>query len=75
VLLPLVRPLWRQLMMFAPGQILDDNELESLGVGIERYAVIEIPVLLLGGTRSPSIFASAWRRLQRSCPMFGRSCS
>jgi hypothetical protein len=52
-LLPLIRPLWRQPTMLAPGQIADDNELESLGVGIDRYAGIETPVLLLGGTRSP----------------------
>ena len=50
---PLIRPLWRQLSLFAPGQIADDNELESLGVGIDRYAGIEIPVVLLGGSRSP----------------------
>jgi hypothetical protein len=39
--------------MFGPGKIADNNELESLGVGIDRCAGIETPVLLLGGARSP----------------------
>lgn len=52
-LLPLFPPLWRQMTMFAPGQISDDNALESLGVGVDRYAHVDIPTLLLGGARSP----------------------
>lgn len=52
-LVTLFPPLWRQMTMFAPGQINDDNELESLGVGIDRYAHVDIPALLLGGARSP----------------------
>ena len=51
--LPLFPRLWRQMTTFAPGQISDDNELESLGVGIGRYARIDAPTLLLGGARSP----------------------
>src|SRR3954465_12612230 len=38
----------------AAGQIADDEALESLGVGIYRYAAIDVPVLLLGGERSPT---------------------
>jgi pimeloyl-ACP methyl ester carboxylesterase len=52
-LLPLFPPLWRQMTTFAPGQISDDNELESLGVGTDRYAHVDAPTLLLGGARSP----------------------
>jgi pimeloyl-ACP methyl ester carboxylesterase len=52
-LLPVVRPLWRQMSAFGPGQISDDLALESLGVGIDRYRGIDLPVLLLGGSRSP----------------------
>ena len=52
-LLPLVRPLWRQVTTFAPGQIRDDANIESLGVGVDRYAALDVPVLLLGGARSP----------------------
>jgi pimeloyl-ACP methyl ester carboxylesterase len=48
-----LRPLWHQVVLYAPGQICDDNELESLGVGIERYARLVVPALLVGGTRSP----------------------
>ena len=53
-LLPMFPPLWRQMVMFAPGQISDDDEIESLGVGIERYATVQVPTLLVGGARSPT---------------------
>jgi pimeloyl-ACP methyl ester carboxylesterase len=39
---------------FAPGQIRDDANIESLGVGIGRYADLDVPTLLLGGARSPN---------------------
>lgn len=52
-LLPIIRPLWRQVVAFAQGQIRDDVEIESLGVGIDRYRQVDVPVLLLGGSRSP----------------------
>jgi pimeloyl-ACP methyl ester carboxylesterase len=52
-LLPLVGPLWRRVTTFAPGQISDDANIESLGVGIDRYAGLDVPALLLGGARSP----------------------
>jgi pimeloyl-ACP methyl ester carboxylesterase len=46
-------PLWRRMATFAPGQIQDDANIESLGVGIGRYANLNVPALLLGGVRSP----------------------
>jgi pimeloyl-ACP methyl ester carboxylesterase len=52
-LLPLAGPLWRQMTTFAPGQISDDANIESVGVGIDRYAGLDVPALLLGGARSP----------------------
>lgn len=52
-LLPLIRPFWRRMTAFAAGQISDDIALESLGVGIGRYAHLGVPALLLGGARSP----------------------
>lgn len=52
-LLKLVSPLWRRMVTFAPGQIQDDANIESLGIGIGRYGELNLPVLLLGGTRSP----------------------
>jgi pimeloyl-ACP methyl ester carboxylesterase len=51
--LRLVGPFWRRMAMSAPGQIQDDANLESLGVGIDRYANLNMPALLLGGARSP----------------------
>ena len=51
--LPMVPPPWRQMTKYAPGQISDDTALESLGVGIDRYAGVDVPTLLLGGARSP----------------------
>jgi pimeloyl-ACP methyl ester carboxylesterase len=44
----------RGLVEHAAGQIADDEALESLGVGVERYAAVDVPVLLLGGERSPA---------------------
>jgi pimeloyl-ACP methyl ester carboxylesterase len=52
-LVRLVGPLWRRMAMFAPGQIQDDANIESLGIGIGRYADLNVPALLLGGARSP----------------------
>lgn len=48
-----IPPLWRRMSLYGPGQIADDNALESLGVGLQRYGDVDIPVLLLGGGRSP----------------------
>jgi pimeloyl-ACP methyl ester carboxylesterase len=50
----LLPPVRRQSMKFAEGQIRDDSNLESLGVGIDRYQQLDVPALLLGGARSPS---------------------
>nr|WP_246324358.1 alpha/beta hydrolase [Petropleomorpha daqingensis] len=44
----------RPLLAHAAGQIADDEALESLGVGVDRYAAVDVPVLLLGGERSPA---------------------
>jgi pimeloyl-ACP methyl ester carboxylesterase len=46
-------PLRTVMRRFAAAQIADDEALESLGVGLDRYAAIEVPVLLLTGKRSP----------------------
>jgi pimeloyl-ACP methyl ester carboxylesterase len=52
-LMTLLPPIWRQMTLVAPGQIRDDSNLESLGVGVDRYSHVDVPVLLIGGTRSP----------------------
>lgn len=50
----LVPPLWRFERGHAAAQITDDEAIESLGVGVDRYAGLDLPVLLLGGGRSPA---------------------
>jgi pimeloyl-ACP methyl ester carboxylesterase len=49
-----VPPAWRTVRGHAAAQITDDEAIESLGVGLDRYARLDLPVLLLGGTRSPA---------------------
>jgi pimeloyl-ACP methyl ester carboxylesterase len=48
-----IPPLRDRLRLMTAGQIADDEALESLGVGLDRYAGIDVPTLLLGGDRSP----------------------
>jgi pimeloyl-ACP methyl ester carboxylesterase len=64
-LLPVVG---RPLIAHAAGQIADDEALESLGVGIDRYAAIDVPVLLLGGERSPAHLRSKLEALAAVLP-------
>ena len=52
-ILRLFVPLWDQMKKVAASQIADDAELESLGVGIDRYRDLNVPTLLVGGARSP----------------------
>jgi pimeloyl-ACP methyl ester carboxylesterase len=54
VLLMRLLPAWQQMCELAPAQIADDEAIESLGVGVQRYARLEMPTLLIGGTRSPA---------------------
>jgi pimeloyl-ACP methyl ester carboxylesterase len=46
-------PFWKTIRAWAREQIADTEAIEALGIGVERYSTIEIPVLLIGGTRSP----------------------
>ncbi len=39
---------------FAAAQIADNEALDALGVGIERYATLELPTLLIEGADSPT---------------------
>ena len=52
-LMKVLPPVRRAMSRFAAGQIADDEALESLGVGLDRYRQITTPVLLLGGAKSP----------------------
>jgi pimeloyl-ACP methyl ester carboxylesterase len=48
---------FRAMVLYEPpvaAQITDDEAIESLGVGVDRYANLRLPVLLLGGGRSPA---------------------
>jgi pimeloyl-ACP methyl ester carboxylesterase len=54
LLFRLLPVLGRPLVAHAAGQVADDEALESLGVGVDRYAAVDVPVLLLGGERSPA---------------------
>jgi pimeloyl-ACP methyl ester carboxylesterase len=47
-------PAWQVVRGHAAAQISDDEAIESLGVGLDRYARLDLPVLLLGGGRSPA---------------------
>jgi pimeloyl-ACP methyl ester carboxylesterase len=49
-----VPPVWQVMAGYAADQIADDEATESLGVGLDRYARLDLPVLLLGGGRSPA---------------------
>jgi pimeloyl-ACP methyl ester carboxylesterase len=49
-----VPPVWQVVRGHAAAQIADDEAIESLGVGLHRYARLDLPVLLLGGSRSPA---------------------
>jgi pimeloyl-ACP methyl ester carboxylesterase len=49
-----VPPIWQVVRGYAAAQITDDEAIESLGVGLDRYASLDLPVLLLGGERSPA---------------------
>ena len=49
-----VPPVWQVVRGHAAAQITDDEAIESLGVGLGRYARLDLPVLLLGGGRSPA---------------------
>ena len=53
-LMKVLPPVRRAMRRLAAGQIADDEALESLGVGLERYRRVTLPVVLLGGGRSPA---------------------
>jgi pimeloyl-ACP methyl ester carboxylesterase len=54
VLLIRLSPGWKELCAVMPAQIADNEAIEALGVGIQRYARLTMPTLLFGGTRSPA---------------------
>jgi pimeloyl-ACP methyl ester carboxylesterase len=49
-----VPPIRQVIRGYAAAQIADDEAIESLGVGLDRYAGLDLPALLVGGDRSPA---------------------
>ncbi len=67
-LMALLPPVRRRTTTFAAGQIADDVNLGSLGVGVDRYAGIDVPVVLIGGARSPKHLGVRLRALANVLP-------
>lgn len=44
----------RKLRPYAAAQVSDDEAIEALGVGLDRYAGLDVPTCLLRGDRSPA---------------------
>ena len=61
-------PLKRAMSRFGAGQIADDEALESVGVGLDQYAGITTPVLLLGGAKSPAHLRQRLTALKAALP-------
>jgi pimeloyl-ACP methyl ester carboxylesterase len=72
VLLRCLPRAWHGMAAMAPGQITDAEGIEALGVGIERYASIKIPTLLIGGTASPANLRERLNALSRKLPRLHR---
>ena len=67
-LIRVVPPVRRAMSRFAPGQIADDEALESVGVGLDQYARIRTPALLLGGAKSPAHLRERLAALAQTLP-------
>ncbi len=68
VLLMRLLPAWKELCALTPAQIADTEAIEALGVGVQRYARLEMPTLLFGGTRSPAHLGERLEALARVIP-------
>jgi pimeloyl-ACP methyl ester carboxylesterase len=61
-------PAWAGVRQWAAAQISDDEAINGLGVGIDRYASITIPTLLLVGGRSPAHLRERLAAVERVIP-------
>jgi pimeloyl-ACP methyl ester carboxylesterase len=61
-------PFWNTFTAAVRQQIADTEAIEALGVGLQRYSTIEIPVLLIGGTRSPGHLQDRLKALSVAIP-------
>lgn len=57
-----------RLKRLAPGQIADNVAMRDLGMRLETYAGIELPVLLIGGDHSPAHLGERLDVLARTIP-------
>jgi pimeloyl-ACP methyl ester carboxylesterase len=68
ILLGLLPPVCRRLDSFADAQISDNEAIESVGVGLDRYARLAVPALLLGGAKSQPHFRGRLKALAGVLP-------
>ena len=55
-----------QFARFADAQIADDEAVEALGVGIDRYAALDLPTLLVEGDDDRPLAANESEIIRRS---------
>ena len=68
-LLRLVPPLWRRQRGYVRAQVADTEAIETLGVGLGRYAALDVPALLVGGgLLSPSKLRGRLEALATALP-------
>jgi pimeloyl-ACP methyl ester carboxylesterase len=58
----------RDLATRVPRQLDDNDAIDALGVRLDAYAKIDVPVLLMGGDRSPRHLAERLDALERALP-------
>ncbi|MEV0380093.1 alpha/beta hydrolase [Nonomuraea sp. NPDC050643] len=68
LLVGLFVPLVPRMRALAPGQVEDNAALDDLGVRLDAYAGIDVPVVLLGGDRSPAHLGERLDALARVLP-------
>jgi pimeloyl-ACP methyl ester carboxylesterase len=64
----LVPPLWRAQRRYVAAQLADAEEIAALPVGLDRYAALAMPILLLVGERSPAHLRAAVHALAGVLP-------
>lgn len=65
-LLPLIRPLWRRMTAFAPGQMSDDNAITPISA---------FPLFCSAARKAPNISMSALMPSPMHCPAWTESSS
>jgi pimeloyl-ACP methyl ester carboxylesterase len=68
LLITVLPPARRFFGRFADGQIADNEMIDSLPTGLERFTTLELPVTLLTGENSPAHLRERSDRLARVLP-------